>query len=82
MLALFDAADRALITFDRPQTTVPSQGLFLLNNAFVLRAADAGADKLLERENWADRIHDAFVRFYGRPPSAKEQTAAVAFLDA
>ena len=42
-LALFDASDPSLITADRPTTTVPSQGLFLLNNPFVMRAADAAA---------------------------------------
>jgi hypothetical protein len=80
-LSLFDAADPALIASDRPTTTVPSQGLFLLNNAFVMRAADAAADKLLKSNSTeADRIHGAFVRFYGRPPTTKEQAGAEAFL--
>ena len=67
---------------DRPQTTVPSQGLFLLNNAFVMRAADAAADRLLEKETEAERIHGAFVRFYSRPPTAREQAGAESFLKA
>jgi hypothetical protein len=81
VLSLFDGADPALITTDRPTTTVPSQGLFLLNNAFVMRAADKAADRLLE-SNAAEsqRIRDAFVRFYSRPPTAKEQAGAEAFL--
>ena len=33
VLSLFDFADPGLIAADRPTTTVPSQGLFLLNNA-------------------------------------------------
>jgi hypothetical protein len=82
-LALFDAADPALITSDRPQTTVPAQGLYLLNNAFVLRAADAAADRLLLADAAAaDRVRSAFVRCYGRPPTAREQAAAEAFLKA
>jgi cytochrome c553 len=81
-LSLFDAADPALITSDRPRTTVPSQGLFLLNNAFVLRAADTAAGRLLEKGTEADRIHAAFVRFYSRPPTAREQTSATKFLAA
>ncbi|MBI3860289.1 MAG: DUF1549 domain-containing protein [Planctomycetia bacterium] len=80
-LALFDAADPSLITADRPQTTVPSQGLFLLNNAFVMRAADAAADNLLKKDAEAERIREAFVRFYSRPPTAKEQAGAQAFLE-
>ncbi len=80
-LALFDAADPALITSDRPQTTVPSQGLFLLNNAFVLRAADAAADRLLKSHGTdVERIRGAYLRFYGRLPTTKEQERAEAFL--
>ena len=82
-LSLFDAADPALITSDRPRTTVPSQGLFLMNNPFVLRAADAAADRLLaSKDSEADRIREAFVRFYCRPPTAREQAAAEKFLKA
>jgi hypothetical protein len=82
-LSLFDAADPALITTDRPKTTVPSQALFLLNNAFVVRAADAAADGLLKNnDSEAERARGAFVRFYGRPPTAREQAGAAAFLKA
>jgi hypothetical protein len=81
VLSLFDGADPALIAADRPTTTVPSQGLFLLNNAFVMRAADTAADNLL-KSNGAEsqRIREAFVRFYSRPPTAREQTGAETFL--
>jgi hypothetical protein len=86
-LALFDAADPSLITVDRPQTTVSSQGLFLLNNAFVLRAADAAAERLLELDeeevdSEAARIRAAFIRFYGRVPTDKDQENAATFLAA
>lgn len=79
-LALFDAADPTLITADRPRTTVPSQGLFLLNNALVLRAADEAADRLLRLESDAERIRAAFVRCYSRPPNMKEHAVAEAFI--
>jgi hypothetical protein len=79
VLSLFDGADPVLITADRPTTTVPSQSLFLLNNAFVMRAAD----RLLQSNGAeADRIREAFVRFYSRPPTAGEQAGAAAFLKA
>jgi hypothetical protein len=80
-LALFDGADPALITADRPQTTVPTQGLYLLNSAFLMRAADATADRLLELSDPADRIREAFLRCYSRPPTAQEQAAALVFLE-
>lgn len=79
-LTLFDAADPALITANRPQTTVPSQGLFLLNNAFVMRAADAAANGLLAKDGETERIREAFIRFYGRSPTGQEQASAEAFL--
>ncbi|MFM2096064.1 MAG: hypothetical protein RIS70_3188 [Planctomycetota bacterium] len=79
-MALFDAADPTLITSDRQQTTVPSQGLYLLNNAFVLRAADAAADRLRESDSESERIRAAFLRFFGRPPTGNELTSAEKFL--
>jgi hypothetical protein len=80
-LALFDAADPSLIAADRPTTTVPSQGLFLLNNPFVIRMADAAADKLMrETSTETERIRAAYLGFYGRPPAEKELAAAEAFL--
>ncbi len=81
-LSLFDAADPSLITADRAQTTVPSQGLYLLNNAFVLRAADAAADKLLTKDTEAERIRAAYIRCYGRLPTSTEQASAEKFVAA
>jgi hypothetical protein len=82
-LSLFDAADPALIASDRPRTTVPSQGLFLLNNAFVLRAADTAAGRLIaSHDTEAQRIRGAFVRFYSRLPTAREDAGARKFLEA
>jgi Protein of unknown function (DUF1549)/Protein of unknown function (DUF1553)/Planctomycete cytochrome C len=80
-LALFDAPDPSLITADRPTTTVPSQGLFLLNNPFVIRSSEAAADRLLKGTTTdTERIRTAYLSFYGRPPSDKELTTAEKFL--
>ncbi|MCY2966766.1 MAG: PSD1 and planctomycete cytochrome C domain-containing protein [Planctomycetota bacterium] len=79
-MSLFDAADPSLVTADRPQTTVPSQGLYLLNNAFVMRGADAAAERLLSAGSESERIREAYSRFFARPPTDREQTAAEAFL--
>jgi hypothetical protein len=82
-LALFDAPDPSLIVADRPTTTVPAQGLFLLNNPFVIRSAEAAADKLLAEATAASaRINAAYLAFYGRPPSEKEFAGAERFLAA
>jgi cytochrome c553 len=80
-LALFDAPDPSLIAADRPTTTVPSQGLFLLNNPFVLRAADAAAEKIHKSTTTdTERIRTAYLEFYGRPPAEAELAAAQKFL--
>jgi hypothetical protein len=82
-LALFDAPDPSLIVADRPTTTVPAQGLFLLNNPFVIRSAEAAADKLLKSTTTdTERIRQAYLTFYGRPPNEKELGNAEKFLKA
>jgi len=80
-LALFDAPDPSLIAADRPTTTVPSQGLFILNNPFVIRSSEAVADKLLKSTTTdTERIRAAYLTFYGRAPGEKELTTAEGFL--
>ncbi len=82
-LALFDAPDPSLIAADRPTTTVPAQGLFLLNNPFVIRASEAAADKLMKSTTTeTERIRAAYLSFYGRPPNEKELANAEKFLKA
>jgi cytochrome c553 len=82
-LALFDAPDPSLIVADRPTTTVPSQGLFLLNNPFVIRSAEAAAGKLLKGTTTdTERVRQAYLAFYGRPPGEKELASAGQFLKA
>jgi hypothetical protein len=82
-LALFDAPDPSLIAADRPTTTVPAQGLFLLNNPFVIRSSEAAADKLLASTTTdTERIREAYLSFYGRPPTEKELQNAEKFIKA
>ena len=82
-LSLFDAADPSLVVAERPITTVPAQSLYLLNNPFVMRAADAAADKLLKDTTTdTERIRAAYLLFFGRPPVEKEFNTAGEFLEA
>jgi hypothetical protein len=81
VMSLFDAADPSLVISDRPVTTTPAQGLFLLNSPFVMRAADAAADDLMKSTTSdSERVRAAYLKFYGRPPSDKELKAAEGFL--
>jgi cytochrome c553 len=81
VLALFDAADPSLISSDRPQTTVASQGLFLLNNALVIRAADLLTRRLMELGTVEERLTQAYRLCHGRPPSPREIDQARGFLE-
>lgn len=80
-MSLFDAADPNMVIGERPQTTVPSQALFMMNNPFVIRNAEATADKLLAGSSSdTERIRQAYLTFFGRTPSEKELTNAEKFL--
>jgi hypothetical protein len=81
-LTLFDFPDPSLIIGERATTTIPAQSLYLMNNAFVIRQAEAMADKLLAGDGDDDaRATRAFQMCYSRPPSAKELKNAQKFLE-
>jgi hypothetical protein len=75
-LALFDFAEPTLVTGKRDTTTVPSQALYLMNNPFVTRAADAMARRLFQETdtnaNDTTRVRLAFQLAYGRAPTNSE----------
>jgi hypothetical protein len=82
LLTLFDFPDPSLIVGERMTTTVPAQSLFLMNNPFVIRQAEALAEKVLAGDGDDDaRLTRAYQLCYSRPPSAKELKAAQKFLD-
>jgi hypothetical protein len=81
-LALFDFPETSMVIGERPTTTVPAQGLYLLNNPWVIRQSEAAADKLLVKEaSAAEHVKDGYLRFFGRLPSDKETKAALNFLE-
>jgi hypothetical protein len=73
-LALFDFAEPTLVTGKRDTTTVPSQALYLMNNPFVTRAANAMARRLFQETdaNGTTRVRLAFQLAYGRAPTNSE----------
>jgi hypothetical protein len=82
MLTLFDFPDPSLIIGERATTTVPAQSLYLMNNPFVIKQAEAMADKLLAVGNDdAGRLARAYQLCYSRPPSEKELQGAQKFLE-
>ncbi len=84
VLALFDAADSNSVTAVRNETTVASQGLFLLNHPFVREQCKALADRLLADSQLSDeqRIELAHRLAYGRSAIPIELEETNAFLKA
>lgn len=81
VMSLFDAADPNMVIGDRPSTTVPAQSLFLMNNPFVIRNAEAVATKLLTSSSSdTERIRQAYLLFFGRTPTEKEIATAEKFI--
>ena len=66
-LTLFDFADPSLVTGERSTTSGPSQALYLMNSPFVIRQAEAAADRLRAAGGNDDaRIEAAYLRFLAR----------------
>ena len=81
-LEVFDFADQGLVTGSRDSTTVPTQALYLLNDAFVRRNSLATAETLLANSNLNDqaRIEAAYLTTVGRTPSPTEVQRAQFYL--
>jgi hypothetical protein len=81
-LSLFDMADPSFVTGERMNTTVPAQALFLMNNPFVIRHAEAAGERIRDlASNDNERINHAYLMFFARTPSESEMREATAFLD-
>jgi hypothetical protein len=81
LLTLFDFPDPSLIIGERATTTVPAQALYLMNNPFVIRQAEALADRLLAGAGTdAAKLKRAYLLCFSRPPSARELKRARQFL--
>ena len=81
-LRLFDYAEPSMVTGKRDITTVPAQALYLMNDSFVLRVADALALRVIADEQTLDeRIQRAYQLAYGRLPRADELVKSQRFFD-
>jgi hypothetical protein len=80
-LTLFDFPDPNAVAGERATTTVPAQALYLLNNPFVIRQAEAAADRLrASTGSDTDKVRRAYQTFFARPPSDEEERTATEFL--
>ncbi|MBD3675481.1 MAG: DUF1553 domain-containing protein, partial [Planctomycetaceae bacterium] len=83
LLDALDCPDPSTTTPDRAVTTTPTQSLSLLNNSFVLRMADAFAERVQATK--ADSTDDRVIAMYRlalqRPPTSEELQLATPFVD-
>ena len=69
---VFDFASPDTHNPKRPQTTVPQQALFLLNNPFVIDLAERVAQETQTLKH-AERVDAIFARIYARRPTGRER---------
>lgn len=82
-LALFDGSDPNASTADRLGTTVPTQALFFLNDAFVHAKAEAWATKLsTDGLSESQQIDLAWRQAFNRAATTEEQIMAAEYLAA
>ena len=76
----WDFPNPTQIKGQRDVTTVPSQGLFMMNNHMVQKTAEAVADRLLSDPSLTDdkaRVQHAYRLMFSRPAEATEVEAAL-----
>jgi hypothetical protein len=79
----FDFTNPHTTTGARPQTIVPSQGLFMLNDEFVMDAAEKAARQIMDSSPTHDldsRVEMMFTRLTFNAPSRDDRQAVVKFL--
>jgi hypothetical protein len=83
LLELFDAPESFTSTSQRNVTTSPLQALLMINSPFMLKQANAFADRLRKEDSVDDatRLEAAYRLAFGRPPTAEERHRARNFLD-
>lgn len=83
---LFRAFDVASSDTHNPQrslTTVPQQGLYLLNSDWIANQAERMVNHAQSQGRWKDDealVADVFNHVYSRPPTADEKSVALEFL--
>ncbi len=80
MFKTFDAPDPASSCGRRAVTTVAPQALTLLNSEFMLRSAEALAERIASPEDPEQTVRTAWELSFSRPPDQDEMEQAVEML--
>ena len=79
-MEVFDFAESSMVVGVRETSNTPDQGLYFLNNDFVIEQSDAIASRIMkERSQPRDQIKLAFLLAYGREATSSELKAAEKF---
>jgi hypothetical protein len=84
---VFDFANPHISTGERPKTTVPTQGLFMLNDSLVMAAAEATAKRILAEvsspsiDTLGARIDRMYQLIVGTQPTDNERQALRSYLE-
>lgn len=77
---VFDFAESSMVVGVREKSNTPDQGLYFLNNQFVIDQSDAIARRIMkEKSNVRDQVKYAFLLAYGRDATSRELNAAESF---
>ena len=80
LLNLFDFGDATTAIGRRPSTNVAPQALFMMNSGFVAERARNLAEQLIEKQDSAARVRDAYLRTLNRAPGADEVDRALTYI--
>jgi mono/diheme cytochrome c family protein len=82
MLRLFDFPDPNITSGGRVETIVPLQQLFVLNSEFMIANAKAVASRISEhgKTDAENRIRQAYLLLFGRPPTDRECKLGLVYL--
>lgn len=79
-MEVFDFAEPSMVVGVRESSNTPDQGLYFLNNEFVIQQSDAMTRRIMkEKRTLRERVKYAFLLAYGREASSSELKAAEKF---
>ena len=81
-LEVFDFAESTMVIGKRETSNSPDQGLYFLNNPFVVEQSELFARRLMEASDTIEsQVRNAFLMAYGREATSGEISAARRFYD-
>ncbi|MGI9515893.1 MAG: DUF1553 domain-containing protein, partial [Pirellulaceae bacterium] len=81
-MSVFDFAESSMVVGRRETSNTPDQGLYFLNNPFVMRLSQSFAIRLMDHsDDVREQIQHAFLLAWGRDATESELDAAMNFYE-